>query len=315
MADKTIGSLPAASDLNDDSLLVAEQQGQAVSVSGRLFKGFARASVSQYVESAKTAAERAELAMNRQPYASSETGTWWVWDAETGEYADTGVSARGLDGFSPTVDITKENGVATITFTTAAGDTVFQISDGADIESITLKSSTAAGNTYTVVLSNGASYEITAPAGPKGDAFTYEDFTPEQLAALKGDKGDPFTYADFTPEQLAALKGDKGDAFVYADFTPEQLAALRGPAGNSIQSIVRTAGTGASGTTDTYTVTLTDGSTTEFYVYNGKDGTGAGDMIKSIYDPQGKNTDIFAYIDRKIADALANAFVVLPEGD
>ena len=27
--------------------------------------------------------------------------------------------------------------------------------------------------------------------GPKGDPFTYEDFTPEQLEALKGPKGDP----------------------------------------------------------------------------------------------------------------------------
>ena len=27
----------------------------------------------------------------------------------------------------------------------------------------------------------------------------------------KGDKGDPFTYEDFTDEQLAALKGEKGD--------------------------------------------------------------------------------------------------------
>ena len=27
----------------------------------------------------------------------------------------------------------------------------------------------------------------------------------------KGEKGDPFEYEDFTPEQLAALKGDKGD--------------------------------------------------------------------------------------------------------
>ncbi|MBR3647129.1 MAG: hypothetical protein IKN59_01900 [Paludibacteraceae bacterium] len=36
----------------------------------------------------------------------------------------------------------------------------------------------------------------------------------ERAAVLffaKGDKGDPFTYDDFTPEQLAALKGDKGD--------------------------------------------------------------------------------------------------------
>ena len=72
--------------------------------------------------------------------------------------------------------------------------------------------------------------------GDKGDAFTYADFTPEQLAALKGEKGDAFTYADFTPEQLATLKGDKGDtgdAFTYADFTPEQLAALKGEKGDT----------------------------------------------------------------------------------
>ena len=88
--------------------------------------------------------------------------------------------------------------------------------------------------------------------GAKGDPFTYSDFTPEQLAALKGPKGDigaqgakgdPFTYSDFTPEQLAALRGPigpqgeigergpKGDPFVYSDFTPEQLAALKGPQG------------------------------------------------------------------------------------
>ena len=91
--------------------------------------------------------------------------------------------------------------------------------------------------------------------GPKGDAFTYEDFTEEQLEALRGpqgergekgdqgEKGDAFTYEDFTPEQLASLKGEKGDtgaqgsqgpkgdAFTYEDFTPEQLAALTGPQG------------------------------------------------------------------------------------
>ena len=48
--------------------------------------------------------------------------------------------------------------------------------------------------------------------GDKGDPFLYDDFTPEQLEALKvkGDKGDPFTYSDFTPEQLEALKGERG---------------------------------------------------------------------------------------------------------
>ena len=99
--------------------------------------------------------------------------------------------------------------------------------------------------------------------GDKGDAFTYEDFTAEQLESLKGpkgdtgetgpqgekgDKGDAFTYEDFTEEQLTALKGEKGDkgdkgddgekgekgdAFTYEDFTPEQLEALRGPQGET----------------------------------------------------------------------------------
>ena len=47
--------------------------------------------------------------------------------------------------------------------------------------------------------------------GEKGDPFTFEDFTPEQLALLKGEKGDPFTFEDFTPEQLALLKGEDGE--------------------------------------------------------------------------------------------------------
>ena len=69
--------------------------------------------------------------------------------------------------------------------------------------------------------------------------------------------------------------------------------------GSSIQSIERTSGTGAPGTTDTYTVTLTNGDTTTFQVYNGKDGSGSGDMTKAVYDPKGKAQDIFAYADAK----------------
>jgi len=75
--------------------------------------------------------------------------------------------------------------------------------------------------------------QIASLKGEKGDDFTFDDFTPEQLAALKGEKGDAFTFEDFTPEQLASIKGDKGDPFTYSDFTPEQLAALKGETGKS----------------------------------------------------------------------------------
>lgn len=95
----------------------------------------------------------------------------------------------------------------------------------------------------------------TGPQGIQGEtgaAFTYDDFTPEQLEGLRGPQGiqgeqgiqgiqgEAFTYDDFTPEQLAGLTGPQGpqgipgpqgDAFTYSDFTPEQLAALTGPQG------------------------------------------------------------------------------------
>lgn len=64
--------------------------------------------------------------------------------------------------------------------------------------------------------------------GDKGDAFTYSDFTAEQLAALKGDKGDK---GDNGLQGEKGDKGDKGDPFTYADFTPAQLAALKGEKG------------------------------------------------------------------------------------
>lgn len=36
----------------------------------------------------------------------------------------------------------------------------------------------------------------------------------------------------------------------------------------------------------------------------GKDGQGSGDMLKSIYDPQGKEQDIFAYVDQHVPSAV-----------
>ena len=141
--------------------------------------------------------------------------------------------------------------------------------------------------------------------GPKGDPFTYDDFTEEQLESLTGPQGEPFTYDDFTEEQLESLTGPQGEPFTYDDFTEEQLASLKGAkgdTGSSIKTIERTSGTGAAGTVDTYTITMDDGSTHTFQVYNGADGAGAGDMLKSIYDSENKNTDIFKYVDKKIGD-------------
>lgn len=75
MADKNIGSLPAASTVDDDSLLVAEQQGQAVKVTGAQFKGFAQQAVRQYVEQAQEAASDALEASEQALEAVAGIGT------------------------------------------------------------------------------------------------------------------------------------------------------------------------------------------------------------------------------------------------
>jgi hypothetical protein len=51
----------------------------------------------------------------------------------------------------------------------------------------------------------------------RGLPFTYDDFTPEQLAELKGDKGDPFTWADFTTAQIELLQRPATEAAKRAD--------------------------------------------------------------------------------------------------
>lgn len=60
------------------------------------------AQTAENLKAAEEAATRAENAAIHQPYPNEETETWWVWNAETGEYEDTGES-YGADGHIATV--------------------------------------------------------------------------------------------------------------------------------------------------------------------------------------------------------------------
>lgn len=135
MADKQISSLPQAQTVDDNSLFVCEQQGTAMKTTGAQWKGFAVQAVSQYVEPAQQAAQQAqqaasnaaqsetnaaqsatdaaESAQTAQEYSGKppiiQNDTWWKWDAEQGEYVDTGESARG-DVMYATFEIDMDTG-------------------------------------------------------------------------------------------------------------------------------------------------------------------------------------------------------------
>lgn len=205
MADRTIGSLPRAAGLYDDSLLAMEQQGAAMSLSGEQIKGFAREGVEDYVTDAQEAAAAAQEAVKNVGAA--------VEDAQ---------SAR----------------------------------DAAQ----------------------------TAQAGAEAAQKAVEDM---EVSVDTLDPGTP-----------ASVEKTDRDGHVWLKLgVPQGIQGKTGDPGSSIRKIERTAGTGAAGTVDTYTVTLTDGSTTTFQVRNGADGQGAGDMTAEVYDPQGMARDVFAYAD------------------
>jgi hypothetical protein len=66
--------------------------------------------------------------------------------------------------------------------------------------------------------------------GDKGNAFTFADFTPEELASLKGEKGEKGDKGDKGLQGEQGIQGVKGDPFTYDDFTPDEIEGLKKPA-------------------------------------------------------------------------------------
>ena len=81
---------------------------------------------------------------------------------------------------------------------------------------------------YEIAVQNGyvgTEEEWVASLKGRDGTVSFEALTEEQRASLKGD---PFTYSDFTPEQLEALKGPKGDK---GDVGPQGEAGPKGDKG------------------------------------------------------------------------------------
>lgn len=100
----------------------------------------------------------------------------------------------------------------------------------------------------------------TGPVGPQGVSVVTAQINEQGHLIITLSEGEPI---------------DAGDAT-----GPIGPQGIQGEAGESVGSIQRTSGTGAPGTTDTYTMYSTDGSQIgTFTVYNGTNGTGAGDFM------------------------------------
>ena len=168
---------------------------------------------------------------------------------EQGEQGEPGAAA-GFGQATATVD--ESTGTPSVDVTTSGPDTakVFNFAFSG------LKGETGAkGNT-------GAKGD-TGATGPQGVSVTNAEIDESGHLIITLSAGEPIDAGNAVGPTGA--KGDRG---------------ATGPEGASVDHIDRTSGTGAPGTTDTYTVYLTDGSTGgTFNVYNGSNGTGSGDFM------------------------------------
>ena len=302
MADKTIGSLPQAQSVDDSSLFVCEQQGVAMKTTGAQWKGFAVQSVSQYVEPAQQAAQQAQQAAQQATQAVSQIGTA-VEDTQANAQAaqeakEAAETAQGLAETAKTEAEAAASGVAedaqaaeqakeaaiaaqqaaetaggnAETSATGAATSASQASQSASDASGSATAAAGSATTASQAASNAQSAQTLAETAKAGAEAARDAIVNMLVEAITLETGQPATVSKSLVDQVYKLtfglpKGKTG------------ATGATGPQGVSVENIQLTSGNHAPGTTDTYTITLSNDSTFQFTVYNGANGTGAGDFM------------------------------------
>lgn len=154
----------------------------------------------------------------------------------------------------------------------------------------------------------------TGPQGPAGPAnvLTIGSVTSGKVASA--------TITGEAPNQVLNLvleKGDKGEpgekgATGATGQQGEQ--GIQGPQGNPGADAPTITGITIRQSDYHLIVTLSDGTSYDAGYCRGASGAGTGDMLASVYDPNNKHQDIFAYIDNAIKDVKVTTDVTPTQG-
>ena len=331
MADKAISDLTQALQITNEDLFVLQQNGEAKKLKGSQVVQYAKDAVAaevqgvkEYVDTAKASADAAA-----KDAARAETAAQGIDDkvaaadasakAAASSAAAAAASATGVDekvqaaqtaatnaAKSETAAKDAQTGAANAQKAAEAAQTGAQDAKTAaesaqeaaeSAKDAAAGSSTAAGQKATQAAQSAedAASAKSAAETAKTDAQAARDAIVNMIVdAVTVETGKPATVEKSLVDNVYKLvfglpKGDTG------------APGPRGATGNGISGIALKSGNHAPGTSDVYTITLTNGTTFDFTVYNGANGAGAGDMLASIYDPQGKRTDVYKYVDDEIA--------------
>ena len=332
MADKAITDLTQAQQITGDDLIVLEQGGEAKKLKGSQVVQYAKDSVAaevqgvkEYADNAKASADAAAAsatkaasaaqgiddkvstadasakaaAASAAAAASSATGVdEKVQAAQTAatNAAKSETAAKNAQTASANAQKAAESAQTGAQAAKTAAESAQEAAESA--KDAAAGSSTAAGQKATQAAQSAedAASAKSAAETAKTDAQAARDAIVNMIVeAVTLETGESATVSKSLVDNVYKLvfglpKGETG------------ATGPRGATGNGISGIALKSGTHAPGTSDIYTITLTDGTTFDFAVYNGANGQGAGDMLAAVYDPNNKHQDIFAYVDNAIKD-------------
>lgn len=330
MADKAISDLTQALQITEEDLFVLQQNGEAKKLKGSQVVQYAKDSVAAEVQGVKEYADTAKASADAAAASATKAATaaQGIDDkvatadasakAAASSAAAAAASATGVDEKVQAAQTAANNAAKSETAAKDAQTAAANAQKAAEsaqagaqaaktaaesaqeaaesAKDAAAGSSTAAGQKATQAAQSAedAASAKSAAETAKTDAQAARDAIANMIVeAVTLETGEPATVSKSLVDNVYKLvfglpRGNTG------------ATGPHGATGNGISGIALKSGNHAPGTSDVYTITLTDGTMFDFEVYNGANGQGAGDMLASVYDPQNKRTDVYKYVDDAI---------------
>lgn len=327
MADKAISDLTQALQITNEDLFVLQQNGEAKKLKGSQVVQYAKDSVAEEVQGAKEYADSAKASADAasKNATRAETAAQGLDDkvaaadasakAAASSAAAAAASATGVDEKVQAAQTAADNAAKSETAAkdaqTAAANaqkaaesaqtgaqTAKTAAESAQEAAESAKEAAAGSSTAAGQKASQAAQSAADAASAKSAAETAKTDAQAARDAIVNMIVEAVTLETGKPATVSKSLVD--NVYKLAFGLPRGETGVQGPKGapgNGISGIALKSGTHAPGTSDVYTITLTDGTTFDFAVYNGANGQGAGDMLASVYDPQGKRTDVYKYVD------------------
>lgn len=330
MADKAISDLTQALQITGEDLFVLQQNGEAKKLKGSQVVQYAKDAVAaevqgvkEYADNAKASADAAAASAEKaagaaqgidDKVAAADASA----KAAASSASAAAASAAGVDEKVQAAQTAADNAAKSETAAKGAqtgAANAQKAAESAQTGAQTAKTAAESAQEAAESAKNAAADSSTS-AGQKATqaAQSAEDAASAKSAAETA-KTDAQAARDAIVNMIVeAVTLETGEPATVSKFLVDNVYKLvfglprggtgaigpQGAPGNGISGIALKSGTHAPGTSDVYTITLTDGTTFDFEVYNGANGQGAGDMLASVYDPRGKRTDIYKYVDDEI---------------